>query len=58
MSVIAKPLSWSVPIANSTTPVMSVVRFESMIVEKARWKPLRIAIRTAEPRSSSSRIRS
>ena len=44
--------------ANKTIPVMSVVRLESTIVEKARWKPLRIAIRTEAPRSSSSRIRS
>ena len=58
ISVTANPLSWSVPIANSTTPVITVVRFESRIVENARAKPLRIAIRTAAPRSTSSRIRS
>ena len=36
ISVTAKPFNWSVPIANSTTAVMSVVRFESTIVENAR----------------------
>ena len=58
MSVTANPFSWSVPIANSTSAVISVVRFESTIVEKARWNPLRMAIRTAAPRSVSSRMRS
>ena len=58
MSVTAKPFNWSVPMANSTNAEISVVRLESTIVEKARAKPLRIAVRTPAPRSVSSRMRS
>ncbi len=57
-SVIAKPRIWSVPITYMTSAVINVVRLESTIVTIARSNPLRIAIRSAEPRSNSSRMRS
>ena len=58
VSVMAKPRIWSVPMTYITTAVISVVKFESMMVTMARSNPLRIAIRKAAPRSSSSRMRS
>ena len=35
--VIAKPFTGPVPKLKRTTPVITVVRFESKITEKARW---------------------
>ena len=56
--VTANPLICSVPIAYRANAVNSVVMFASRIVTVALSKPFRIAILSAAPRSSSSRIRS
>ncbi len=54
----AKPLICSVPMVQSTVAVIRVVRLASTMVVVARPKPLRMAMRKAAPRASSSRIRS
>ena len=56
--ITAKPFTWSVPMAYSTVATIRVVRFASTMVVVALAKPLRMAIRRAAPRASSSRIRS
>ena len=55
---IAKLRIVPVPNANSTTPAMSVVTFESAIVANAFSKPALIADSGELPARSSSRMRS
>ena len=56
INVTEKPLICSVPITYRTIAVISVVTLASTIVVVALSKPFRIAILSAAPRSSSSRI--
>jgi len=57
-SVTAKPRIGPEPSQNITMPAISVVRLESIMVAKAREKPLSIAEIGCLPLRISSRIRS
>ena len=57
-SVTAKPLIGPVPNMNSTIAAISVVRFESTIVEYALSQPARMLACGDMPFASSSRMRS
>ena len=58
INIVAKPRTWSVPIAYKTIAVINVVTLASTIVRDARSNPCRTAKRNLAPFTNSSRMRS
>ena len=57
-SMSAKPFTWAVATANSTSAVIAVTTFASTIVWKPFWYPVAIAARVDFPDRTSSLMRS